>query len=107
MRDEKQMEKKGTEGDRDEDEKAEEGTIRVKMNRELRTSGLKASKKLKEAEETIAKYHDAPLVPSVCVTPAFQWYKESRAERTWPNSRGSPRLEASKSSGTFNLFLFV
>lgn len=47
MRDEKQMEKKGAEGDRDEDEEAEEGTIRVKMNGELRTSGLKASEKLK------------------------------------------------------------
>lgn len=48
MRDEKQMEKKGTEGDRDEEEKGgreeeEEGTIRGKMNGELRTSGPKAS----------------------------------------------------------------
>lgn len=47
MRNEKQMEKKGTEGDRDEDEEAEESTIRVKMNRELRTLGPEASKKLK------------------------------------------------------------
>lgn len=39
--------KKGTEGGRDEEEKAEEDTIRVKMNGELRTSGLRASKKLK------------------------------------------------------------
>lgn len=39
MRDEKQMEKKR--GLKETDE--EEGTIRVKMNREIRTSGLKAS----------------------------------------------------------------
>lgn len=47
MRNEKQMEKKGTEGDRDEDEEAEESTIRAEMNRELRTLGLGASKKLR------------------------------------------------------------
>lgn len=47
MRDEKQMEKKANQGDRNEEERGreneEEGTIRVKMNGELRTSGLKAS----------------------------------------------------------------
>lgn len=103
MRDEKQMEKKGTEGDRDEDEKAEEGTIRVKMNGELRSPGLKASKKLKRWLQTIT----SPLFFPLSVTLLFQWYKESRVERTWPNSRGSGRPEASKSTGMFNVFLFV
>lgn len=39
--------KRGTEGDRDEDEETEEGTMRVKMNSELITLGLKVSKTLK------------------------------------------------------------
>lgn len=45
--------KKGTGEDRDEDEEAKESTIRVKMNRELRTLGPEASKKLRRWLQTI------------------------------------------------------
>lgn len=38
----RQLEEAGSEGDGDEDEGAEESTIRAKMNRELRTWGLGA-----------------------------------------------------------------
>lgn len=81
--------KKGTEGGRDEEEKAEEGTIRVKMNGELGTSGLRASKKLKRWLRTIT------LAPSsrCSATPLLRWHKESRVERTWPHSGGSWRPE--------------
>lgn len=55
----------------------------------------------------IANYRIAPLLLALYVTPLFRWYKESRVERTWSDSKGSRRPEALNSSWLFNLFLFV
>lgn len=58
--------KRGTEGDRDEDEEAEEGTIRVKMNSELITLGLKVSKTLKRLLQNTVSHLPPFYVAPMC-----------------------------------------